>query len=380
MQDNIVLLGSTGSIGTQTLDIARDLGLNILALCAKSNIDLLEKQAREFRPEYVSIVDQDLYLDLKYRLKDMNIRVLTGQDSLTQLASLDKAQMVINAIVGLAGLRPTLSALESGKVLGLANKESLVVAGELLTQKIKFKDQLLPIDSEHSAIFQCLRNNKKNQVDKILLTASGGPFFKKTREELSCVTVEEALNHPNWSMGKKISIDSATLMNKGLELIEASVLFDIDPKDIKIIIHRESIVHSMVQYIDTSVIAQLSVPDMRLPIQYAICFPERVFSNLNKLDLTKIKNLSFDEPDFETFGCLKLAIEAANKSNIYPCVLNAANEEAVNLFLNKKIKFLDIESLIKKALENQEQIKNLKLKDIFDIDTKVRNFIKETVR
>lgn len=378
MKDNIVLLGSTGSIGVQTLDIVKKHGLNILALCAKSNIDLLEKQAREFRPQFVSIVDEDLYLDLKNRLKDTDIKVLTGQDSLSELACLDESQMIINAVVGMAGLKPTLAALESGKSLGLANKESLVVAGSLLTRKIKFKDQILPIDSEHSAIFQCLRSdNNYNQVDRILLTASGGPFFGKTKEELSCVTVGEALNHPNWSMGKKISIDSATLMNKGLELIEASILFNIKPEDIKIIIHRESIIHSMVQYIDGSVIAQLSVPDMRLPIQYAISYPNRVTNNINKLDLIKIKNLSFAEPNLEVFGCLNLAVEAANRANIYPCVLNAANEEAVSLFLNKKIRFLDIETLVKKALNSQKEIKDLKLKDIFDVDREVRNFIKK---
>ena len=377
MHKNISLLGSTGSIGTQTLDIIRQLKLNVVALSAKSNIKLLENQVREFKPKYVSIVDENLYNDLKIALKDINVKVLSEKESLCELASLDESDMVINSVIGMAGLKPTLAAIDAGKTLGLANKESLVVAGKLLTKRLKFKSQLLPIDSEHSAIFQSIEGNDKKFIDKIILTASGGPFFGKTRAQLFDVTADEALKHPNWSMGRKISIDSATLMNKGLELIEASVLFDKDPEDIEILIHRESVIHSMVRYIDGSVIAQLSNPDMRLPIQYAITYPQRAKNKIEKIDFYKIKSLSFDKPDIEVFGCLKIAIDVSKKGNIFPCVLNAANEEAVDLFLNKKIKFLEIEEIVKEYIENQKEIKNLTLNDIFNVDLEVRNNIKK---
>lgn len=377
MHKNISLLGSTGSIGTQTLDIIRQLKLNVIALSARSNVKLLENQVREFKPKYVSIVDESLYNDLKIALKDINVKVLSEKESLCELASLDESDMVINSVIGMAGLKPTLAAIDAGKTLGLANKESLVVAGKLLTKRLKFKSQLLPIDSEHSAIFQSIEGNDKKFIDKIILTASGGPFFGKTRAQLSDVTADEALKHPNWSMGRKISIDSATLMNKGLELIEASVLFDKDPEDIEILIHRESIIHSMVRYIDGSVIAQLSNPDMRLPIQYAITYPQRAKNKIEKIDFYKIKSLSFDKPDIEVFGCLKIAIDVSKKGNIFPCVLNAANEEAVDLFLNKKIKFLEIEEIVKEYIENQKEIKNLTLNDIFNVDLEVRNNIRK---
>ncbi len=379
MYKNLIVLGSTGSIGIQTLDVAKQLGLNIVAISAKSNIGLLEKQARIFKPKYVSIVDQSLYNKLKFNLQDTNIKVLSGEDSLCEIASLDEAEMIINAIIGMAGLKPTLAAIDENKVLGLANKESLIVAGELLTKRLKFENQLLPIDSEHSAIFQAIKGNDKKYINKIILTASGGPFFGKTKAELSDVTVKEALNHPNWSMGKKISVDSATMMNKGLELIEASVLFDIRPENIEIVIHRESIVHSMVEYIDGSIIAQLSVPDMRLPIQYAISYPKRIKSNIGKLDFYNIKRLSFSKPDIETFDCLKIAMDVAKKGNIYPCVLNAANEEAVNMFLSEKIKFTEISDIVRKAVENQEKIENIKLQDIFIVDEQIRNSVKKMI-
>lgn len=379
MHKNIVLLGSTGSIGTQTLDIAAKHNLNILALSAKFNVGLLESQARLFKPEYVSIANKNLYKDLKLRLHDTNVKVLAGEESLCELAAIAKADMVVNAIIGMAGLKPTLAAIEAGKTLGLANKESLVVAGSLLTEKIQFNNQLLPIDSEHSAIFQILEGNSKRSIDKIILTASGGPFFGKSRLELKNVSVEQAVNHPNWSMGKKISIDSATMMNKGLELIEASVLFGVKPENIDIVIHKESVIHSMVQFIDGSVIAQLSVPDMRLPIQYAIFYPHRVVNTINKIDFYNLKNLSFDKPDFETFKSLNLAIDVAKKGNVYPCVLNAANEEAVEMFLLGKIKFTDIDVLVKSAIDEHKEIENFTLKDIFEVDEKVRNFVKKMV-
>lgn len=379
MHKNIVLLGSTGSIGTQTLDIAAKHNLNILALSAKFNVGLLESQARLFKPEYVSIANKNLYKDLKLRLHDTNVKVLAGEESLCELAAIAKADMVVNAIIGMAGLKPTLAAIEAGKTLGLANKESLVVAGSLLTEKIQFNNQLLPIDSEHSAIFQILEGNSKRSIDKIILTASGGPFFGKNRLELKNVSVEQAVNHPNWSMGKKISIDSATMMNKGLELIEASVLFGVKPENIDIVVHKESVIHSMVQFIDGSVIAQLSVPDMRLPIQYAIFYPHRVVNTINKIDFYNLKNLSFDKPDFETFKSLNLAIDVAKKGNVYPCVLNAANEEAVEMFLLGKIKFTDIDVLVKSAIDEHKEIENFTLKDIFEVDEKVRNFVKKMV-
>lgn len=377
MHKNIVLLGSTGSIGIQTLDIVNKYNLNILALSAKSNISLLESQARLFKPKYISIVNKSLYKDLKLNLHDTDIKVLSGEESLCELAAIAQADIVVNAIIGMAGLKPTLAAIESGKTLGLANKESLVVAGSLLTEKIQFKNQLLPIDSEHSAIFQTLEGNCKKSIDKIILTASGGPFFGKNRLELENVLVEQAINHPNWSMGKKISIDSATMMNKGLELIEATVLFDVKPENIEVVIHRESIIHSMVQFVDGSVIAQLSVPDMRLPIQYAIFYPQRVASSIEKIDFYSLKNLSFNKPDFETFRSLNLAIDVAKKGNVYPCVLNAANEEAVGMFLAGKIKFTDIDVLVESAINWQKEIKDLKLNDIFAVDQRVRNFVQE---
>lgn len=380
MQKNITLLGSTGSIGKQTLDVAKQLNINIVALCAYSNVKLLEEQARNFKPQYVAVVKEDLYSDLKLRLQDTNIKILAGTESMCELAKLDSSEMVINAVMGMAGLRPTLSAIDAGKIVGLANKESLVVAGQLITKKLKFKNQLLPIDSEHSAIFQSLAGNKHQFIDKLILTASGGPFLGKNKNELKNVLVKETLNHPNWSMGRKITVDSATLMNKGLELIEACVLFDVKPKDIEILIHRESIIHSMVRYVDGSIIAQLSVPDMRLPIQYAICYPERVESNTKKLDFCEVKNLTFAKPDIETFNCLKIAIDVANKGNIYPCVLNAANEEAVDLFLSEKIKFLEIAEIVKSAVDSQTEVTNLTLEEIFDVDIKIRNLVKGMVK
>ncbi len=379
MKNNIVVLGSTGSIGKQTLDVIKQQKLNVLAISAKTNVDLLEDQARIFKPEYVSVVDEDLYSDLKFRLRDLDVKVLAGEESLCELASLDKSEMVINSVVGVAGLMPTLCAVEANKIVGLANKESLVVAGQLIVEKIKFKNQLMPIDSEHSAIFQALHGNARSDVDKIILTASGGPFFGKKKEDLVDISVAQALAHPNWSMGKKILIDSATLMNKGLELIEAMVLFNVAPQDVQIVIHRESIIHSMVSYVDGSVIAQLSVPDMRVPIQYVISYPNRVINDVPRLDFCKLKNLSFFEPDLKTFECLQIAKDVAERQNVFPCVLNAANEEAVNLFLNGKIKFLEIAEIVKKALENQQEIEDFGLKDIFEIDKKTRDYVNKTI-
>ena len=388
MKDNVVILGSTGSIGRQSLDIIKNLKLNLVAISANSNVELLEEQTRCFKPKYVSIVNKELYSDLKFRLQDLDVEILAGEESLCELASLSESEMVINAVVGMAGLKPTLAAVVAEKTVGLANKESLIVAGELLTKQTKFENQLIPIDSEHSAIFQSLAGNNKKDIDKIILTASGGPFFGRKKEELKEITVEQALSHPNWSMGQKISIDSATLMNKGLEYIEAMVLFGVKPEQMKVVVHRESIIHSMVSYSDGSVIAQLSVPDMRIPIQYAISYPDRFENSVEKLDFCKLGTMSFFEPDLKTFECLNLAMEVAKLGGVFPCVMNAANEEAVRLFLDKKIKFLEIAELVKKAVDRQQKLqennfnnnfKNICLTDIFETDKKTREYIKKII-
>ena len=380
MHNNIILLGSTGSIGTQTLDIVERLKLKVLALSAKSNVELLEYQVRKYCPEYVCIADKSRYSRLKHNLKDTSVKILCGDEGICEVASLPKGEMVINSIIGMSGLKPTLAAIDSGKRLGLANKESLVAAGKFIMNRLKFDDQLIPIDSEHSAIFQSLMGNDKLNVKKILLTASGGPFFGKCRNQLENVTIDQALNHPNWSMGKKITIDSSTLMNKGLELIEAVHLFNVNPNDVEVLIHRESIIHSMVQYVDKSIIAQLSSPDMRMPIQFAITYPDRVEYSRNSLNFFEIQKLSFYEPDYETFRSLNLAKNAIIKGNIYPCILNAANEEAVELFLLGKIKFTEIDLLVEKAIDKFNPIDKFNLNDIFNIDTQTRNIVKEMVK
>lgn len=351
-QRAISILGSTGSIGTQTLDVAETCGVPVAALAAHKNVDLLEQQARIFHPHLVAAADSAAASALKQRLADTEIRVLAGEEGVKAAASLPQADTVVTALVGIAGLEPTLAAIDAGKRVALANKETLVCAGPLVMARAKEKGaEIVPVDSEHSAIFQCLQGSHGKEVKRILLTASGGPFFGKSRRELASVTPARALKHPNWSMGAKVTIDSATLMNKGLELLEAMSLFSVPPEQIQILIHRESILHSAVEYCDHSVIAQLGAPDMRLPIQYALFWPDRVPGPARELDLFSCGGLSFAQPDLDTFRCLGLAIQAAKEGGTAPTILNGANEVAVSKFLEEKIGFLDIARAVEHALD-----------------------------
>lgn len=361
---NIVILGSTGSIGTQTLDVCRMHGFGVKALSAGSNVELLEKQAREFRSEYVCIFHEEYYPDMKQRLSDTDIKVLCGMDGLCELARLE-CDIVVNSVVGMVGLVPTLEAAKVGNDIALANKETLVAGGKLVTDCVKQNHvQLLPIDSEHSAIFQCLMGAGENRPAKILLTASGGPFYGRTRNELADVTVEQALKHPNWSMGAKITIDSATLMNKGLELIEAVRLFDVKPEQVEIVVHRQSIIHSAVEFEDGAVIAQLGSADMRIPIQLALTYPARLPSPAKKLSLFDIGQLTFGRADENTFSCLAAAKKAIAMEGNAPCIVNSANEAAVALLLKKKIRFLDIGEVVNEALDSVPFIPEPTLDDI----------------
>lgn len=373
---NISLLGSTGSIGTQALDVIKNLGMKVVALTANQNIKLLEKQAREFNPELVCIFDENYYIELKENLKDTSICVTAGLEGCCKAAALDSADIVLNSVVGMVGLMPTMCAIENGKDVAIANKETLVAGGKLVMESAKkYGSHIIPVDSEHSAIFQCMQGNKTNQVSKIILTASGGPFLGKSRDFLKNVTVKDALNHPNWSMGRKISIDSATMMNKGLELIEAVWLFDKHPSEIEIVVHPQSILHSAVEYVDRSVIGQFGNPDMRIPIQYALTYPNRITSKVKPLSFFECQNLTFIKPDYDTFGCLNLCKEAISKGGLYPTVLNAANEKAVELFLGGKIGFLDIEQVVKKAMTLQEIGELDSMSSIFEIDKKTKDFV-----
>ena len=349
----IALLGSTGSIGTQSLDVCRMHGYRVVCLTANRRVDLMEAQIREFRPDLVSMMDPVAADDLRTRVADTGTKVLSGMDGLIECATYSGADTVLNAVVGMVGLQPTLAAIQAKKTLALANKETLVAGGHLVTNTAKaYGVDILPVDSEHSAIFQCLQGSpEKGAVKKLILTASGGPFFGKTLAELENVTAADALKHPNWDMGAKITIDSATMMNKGLELIEARWLFDVDPKDIDIVVHRESVVHSLIEYTDHSVIAQLGVPDMRIPIQYALTWPERLPSPVPRLDLAAYQKLTFFAPDYETFPCMTYCREAITRGGLYPAAVNAANEEAVALFLTGRIGFAAIPRLVASALD-----------------------------
>lgn len=352
--DNIVLLGSTGSIGKQTLEVCAAHNTEVRALSANTDVELLEQQAREFSPEYAVIADETRYGDLKQRLADTDVKVLAGEKGLCEISALPKCK-VVNAIVGMAGLVPTLSAVRAGNDVALANKETLVTGGKLVTEAVKrFGVKLLPIDSEHSAIFQCLRGAEGNRFSKIILTASGGPFYGMTRAELAVVTKEQALAHPNWDMGEKITIDSATMMNKGLELIEAVWLFGAAPSEVEIVIQRQSVIHSAVEFADGAVIAQLGSADMRIPIQYALMFPERLESPGNKLSFSDLSELTFGKPDEETFVCIGAAKRAIEKGGNAPCAVNCANEAAVRLFLEGRIRFLDIGETVCEALDKVE--------------------------
>ena len=381
MSQKLTILGSTGSIGTQALDVVTKRGYEVVALTASKNVAEIEKQIRKYKPEFAAMADEKAAAELKLAVADTNTKVLSGMEGVCECASLQQADTVLNSVVGIAGLRPTLCAVEQGKNIALANKETLVAGGELVMGKAKEKGvAILPVDSEHSAIFQCLQGmNKKEELKSIILTASGGPFFGKTREELKDVTVAQALKHPNWSMGAKITVDSATMMNKGLELIEAVWLFDVDPQKIDIVVHRESIIHSLIEYNDNSVIAQLGVPDMRIPIQYALTYPERFESPVKKLNLWDYPNLTFYKPDYDTFRCINLCREAITRGGLYPCIANGANEMANELFREGKIGFLRIADLVSYAMENAENTVGGSLEAILEADRNARELVNGVV-
>lgn len=374
----LIILGSTGSIGTQALDVAKAQGYRVTGLAAGSNIELLEQQARQWKPQSVAVFNEEAAKTLKIRLADTDIKVLSGEDGVCELA-VSNGDTVLNSIVGIAGLKPTLAAIDAKKTIALANKETLVTGGEIVNRKARENGvKILPVDSEHSAIFQSLQGSPKKALKKILLTASGGPFYGKKREDLKNVNVKEALNHPNWSMGSKITIDSATLMNKGLEVIEAVHLFGISADNIEVLVHRQSILHSGVELCDGAVIAQLGTPDMKVPIQYALTYPERGVC-FEHLSLADIRTLTFERPDTETFRCLPICIEAINRGGVYPTAVNGANEEAVALFLKGKIGFLQIADLVEKALLEAPDIKNFTVEDVFLTDKAARELVRNSI-
>ena len=371
---SISLLGSTGSIGRQTLEVAAALDLPVRALTAHRSVELLEEQARRFQPELAVCVDEAAAADLKVRLSDTSVRVLSGEEGLLEAAALPSADTVVTAVVGIAGLRPTLAAIRAGKRIALANKETMVCAGELvMAEARRWGAEIVPVDSEHSAIFQCLQGCKdRGEVKRLILTASGGPFFGRSREELEGVTLEQALKHPNWAMGAKITVDSATLMNKGLEFIEAMRLYELPPEKISIVVHRESIVHSLVEYCDNAVLAQLGAADMRLPIQYALTWPERAPGPAEPLDLLTCPSLTFQAPDPEAFPCLALALEAARTGGTATAILNGANEAAVGRFLDRRIGFMDIARQVERAMAEVPVIQSPDLEEIFQADQAAR--------
>lgn len=374
----IAVLGSTGSIGTQTLQIAREQKekLQVVALAAGQNVEKMEEQIREFSPSYAVMWTEEAAKDLKARVKDLQIEILTGMEGLFHIVTLPDVDIVVTAMVGMIGIRPTIAAMEAGKTIALANKETLVTAGHLIMPlSKKLQVPILPVDSEHSAIFQSLNGESRGRVAKILLTASGGPFRGRKKEELTEIQVEDALKHPNWSMGKKITIDSATMVNKGLEVMEAGWLFDVTPEQIKVVVHPQSIIHSMVEYVDGAVIGQFGTPDMKLPIQYALFYPDRISRKAETLDFYKLRELTFEEPDMDTFTGLKLAYEAFRAGGSMPTVYNAANEKAVSLYLNRKIKFLEIPEIIGEAMSRHRKIENPSLEEILATETECYDFI-----
>ena len=373
----ISLLGSTGSIGRQSLEVIQACGMKVGALTANSNVVRMEEQARQFQPELAVMMDEQAAADLKVRLADTPVRVAGGLEGLLEAAELPKADTVITAVVGMVGLRPTMAAIREGKRIALANKETLVCAGQLVTEEARdYGAKILPVDSEHSALFQSLQGCKdRGEVKRLILTCSGGPFFGKTRKELEGMTREDALQHPNWSMGAKITVDSATLMNKGLEFIEAMHLYQMPPEKISIVVHRESIIHSLVEYCDNAMIAQLGTPDMRLPIQYALTWPERVAGPATPLDLCSCGPLTFAQPDTETFQCLALALEAAKTGGTAGAILNGANEAAVALFLEGKIGFLDIADRVRGAMEQVKVIADPSMTQVLEADAAAREAV-----
>lgn len=362
----IGILGSTGSIGTQTLDIVRNNSdFQVAALAAGSNVDLMEKQVREFHPSLCVMWSEKAAKELRLKVADLQVKVLAGMDGLMALAVMEEIEVLVTAIVGMIGIRPTIAAIQAGKIIALANKETLVTAGHIIMPLAKEKGvPILPVDSEHSAVFQSLNGENKKRMSKILLTASGGPFRGKKQGELAEITVEDALKHPNWSMGRKITIDSASLVNKGLEVIEAKWLFNVEPSQIQVVIHPQSVIHSMVEYEDGAVLAQLGTPDMRLPIQYALTYPDRRPMDGKRLDFYELAGLTFEKPDTETFKGLPMAYEALRAGGSMPTVFNAANEKAVSLFLNRRIQFLQIYELIQAAMEQHKVIPNPSVEEI----------------
>ncbi|WP_029320663.1 1-deoxy-D-xylulose-5-phosphate reductoisomerase [Butyrivibrio sp. AE3004] len=378
MGRNIILLGSTGSIGTQTLDVVRanPSDLKVVGIAANRSVDKVEQQVREFRPKYVAMYDEDAAKELKIKLFDMPVQIFSGMEGLVEISQVPDADTVLTAVVGMIGIRPTMAAIESGKDIALANKETLVTAGHIimpLAEKMNVK--ILPVDSEHSAIFQSLNGEPVNKLEKILLTASGGPFRGKKRQELSEMTVDDALKHPNWDMGPKVTIDSASLVNKGLEVMEARWLFDVSLDQIQVVVQPQSIIHSMVQFVDGAVMAQLGVPDMKLPIQYALFYPDRMPMSEKRLDFFELSQITFEKPDTDTFMGLKLAYDAARAGGSMPTVFNAANEMAVKKFINREIKFLDIYDMISGAMEHHTKIENPNLEEILMVEADTYEYL-----
>lgn len=366
----IAILGSTGSIGTQTLEIVRENpDLKVVALAAGSNVKLLEEQIREFKPKLVSLQSEEACEDLKARIADLQVEVVPGMEGLIRIAEMEESEVLVTAIVGMIGIRPTIAAIKKKKDIALANKETLVTAGHIIMPlAARMGVSILPVDSEHSAIFQSMQGENKERISKLLITASGGPFRGKTKEELKNIQVEDALKHPNWSMGSKITIDSATLVNKGLEVMEAKWLFDVDLDRIQVVVHPQSIIHSMVEYVDGGIIAQLGTPDMKLPIQYALFYPDRRPMNGKRVDFYELGNITFEKPDMETFTGLQLALRAAREGGSMPTVFNAANEKAVSLFLNRKIRFLEIPEIIEMCMDAHKRIENPDVAEILEAE------------
>ena len=378
MNKKISILGSTGSVGTQTLEIvSANADIEVVGLAAGSNIKLLEEQIRKYKPKAACVFDKDKAAELRIKISDTDCKILDGMDGLIEIATLSDADIVVTAVVGMIGIKPTIAAIKAGKDIALANKETLVCAGHIIIPLVKECNvRLLPVDSEHSAIFQCLQGNEKNKIDKILLTASGGPFRGYTKEQLKSVTLEDALKHPNWSMGHKITIDSSTMVNKALEVMEAHWLFDVSVDDIEVVVQPKSIIHSMVQYEDGAVIAQLGTPDMKLPIQYALYYPQRRYLKGDRLDFSKLTDIQLEKPNMDVFDGLKLGIEAGRIGGSLPTVFNAADEAAVAMFLNKEISYMQITAKIKEAMDSHKLIKNPSVDDILEIQREVEELVR----